>query len=141
MKSDHHYSSSKAYIIPSWNVPREKHWIINKTTKWDKPRGGTEATFRTLPGRGRCIQHTRHRRRMPTGTQAPPFQPPPQHPSKVSRWKGRLREREGLSESLAAQLMASGSVSQGCPPKAAVGAQRLILEAVKIKEAEHQEGS
>lgn len=59
----------------------------------------------------------------------------------VSRWKGRLREREGLSESLAAQLMASDSVSQGCPPKAAVGAQRLILEAVKIKEAERQEGS
>lgn len=37
--------------------------------------------------------------------------------------------------------MASGSVSQGCPPKAAVGAPRLILEAVKIKEAERQEGS
>lgn len=59
----------------------------------------------------------------------------------VSRWKDRLREGEGLSVSLAAQLMASGSVSQGCPPKAAVGAPRLILEAVKIKEAEPQEGS
>ena len=57
----------------------------------------------------------------------------------VSRWKVPLREGEGLSEALAAQLMASGSVSQGCPPKAA-GAQRLILEAVKIKEAEHREG-
>lgn len=37
--------------------------------------------------------------------------------------------------------MASGSISQGCSPKAAAGAQRLILEAVKIKEAEHQGGS
>lgn len=32
MKSDHHYSSSKAYISPSWNVPREELWIINRTT-------------------------------------------------------------------------------------------------------------
>lgn len=37
--------------------------------------------------------------------------------------------------------MASGRLSQGCPPKAAVGAQRLILEAVKTKEVKPQEGS
>lgn len=140
MKSDNHYSSSKAYIIPSWNIPREELWIISKTTKWDSRGEGWRR--HSAP----CLEVGYVSSRPGTGEERQPARsspiPAPSPASfQVSRWKGRLREREGLSESLGAQLMASGSVSQGCPPKAAVGAQRLILEAVKIKEAERQEGS
>lgn len=126
----------------------EELWIINKPTKWDRGRGGEEAAFCTSfsppPPELGCVSDA-------PGTQAPeekgnqevgsPVSAPSPASFQVSRCKGHVEEREGLSESPAAQLMASSCLSQGCSPKAAVGAQRLILEAVKIKETEHQEGS